>query len=97
MSEVKFPNGMSVKAPHEKAPDFVKGQVSIKKQLFLEWLTHQEGEWVNLDIKVGQSGKWYMSVNDWKPKEKVDEYRANGTVPDNGFTPPPAPEDDLPF
>ena len=92
MSDIVFPKGLSVKAPHEKAPDFVKGSISIKKEVFLDWLSHQQGEWVNLDIKTSKKdGKYYAQVNDWKAENKAPV--------DTGFsTPPPAyDKDDLPF
>ena len=42
-----------------------------------------------------------VTVNTWKPepKQAPDEYRANNTIPDSGFSAPPAPEGDpdLPF
>ena len=62
--EVIFPDGMSIKAPHENAPDFVKGSISVNKQKFYEWMkTQPQGEWINLDIKVSQKGNMYLSVN----------------------------------
>lgn len=68
-NDVQFVNGMVVKAPHEKAPDFVKAQISIKVADLGMWLRekHKAGqEWVNLDIKVAKTGKWYAAVNDYK-------------------------------
>ena len=50
MSEVIFPEGIFVKEPHEKAPEFVKGRLSIKKSALLAWLEGRD-EWTNLDIK----------------------------------------------
>jgi len=80
MTEKNFPKGIYFNQPHEKAPDFVKGSVSIKKADFIEWLQQQpvnnNGYINNLDLKVSQAGKSYMEENTWKPnKEKsTDEY-----------------------
>lgn len=63
----KFVDGFFVKAPRAGAPDFVKGSVSLKREEFMRWVSSQEGEWINLDVKEGKSGKWYAQVNDWKP------------------------------
>ena len=63
----KFVDGFFVKAPRAGAPDFVKGSVSLKREEFMRWVSAQEGEWINLDVKEGKSGKWYAQVNDWKP------------------------------
>jgi len=65
--ENKFVDGFFVKAPRAGAPDFVKGSVSLKREEFMRWVSSQEGEWINLDVKEGKSGKWYAQVNDWKP------------------------------
>jgi len=93
MSDVKFIDGMFAKEPHEKVKSFVPANISIKKEVFQAWLAQQNGEWVNIDVKISKSGKWYCQLNEYKPKEKPEEYRATG-----GYsTPPPAPADDLPF
>ena len=68
MSDAKFIDGLIVKAPNEKAPEYVKARLSIKRAEFIAWLQKQDGEWINADIKVGQSGKWYAAVDDWKPQ-----------------------------
>lgn len=67
MSDNKFINGLIVKAPIDKAPEYVKARLSIKREELIAWLQSERGEWVNADIKVSQGGKWYAAVNDWKP------------------------------
>lgn len=68
MSDKEFPNGLILKAPRDGAPDYVIGSLSIRKAEFLDWLKGREGDWVNLNLKRGQSGKWYAEVDTWKPK-----------------------------
>lgn len=63
----EFIDGFFAKAPHENAPDFVKAKVNIKREELLAWLTNREEEWISVDIKEGRSGKWYASVDDWRP------------------------------
>lgn len=77
MSDIKFIDGLIVKAPNERAPDYVKAKLSIKRQELIGWLQQQSGDWVNADIKVSQGGKWYAAVDDWKPN-------GNGTPRSNG-------------
>lgn len=67
MSDQTFLNGILVKEPRQGAPEFVKGHISIKREELINTLSQMDGEWVNLDIKEARSGKWYASVNDWKP------------------------------
>lgn len=90
--ELEFPDGLIVKAPHEKAPDFVKAQISIKVADLGVWLRekHKAGEeWVNLDVKEARSGKWYAAVSTFKPKERKSEPKQSKSAGDI--------EDDLPF
>lgn len=85
--EIEFVNGLIVKKPNEKAPDFVKASISIKVADLGMWLRekHKAGEeWVNVDVKESKGGKWYAAVSNFKPKEK------NG----NRFE---DMEDDIPF
>tara|TARA_R100001244_G_C5083994_1_gene114674 strand:+ start:264 stop:500 length:237 start_codon:yes stop_codon:yes gene_type:complete len=70
MSENRFPKGIFFKAPREGAPDFVKGNLSIKREEAIEWLKEEQGEWVNLDLKSSKEGKLYLAVNDWKPNNE---------------------------
>jgi len=69
MTDKQFVDGLIIKPPRDNAPDFVKGQISIKRKELGNWLRGKEEDWINLDIKVGQSGKWYAEVNTWKPTQ----------------------------
>lgn len=69
MSDAKFISGLIVKAPHDRAPEYVKAKLSIKREELIAWLQTEHSEWINADIQVSTGGKWYASVDDWKPKE----------------------------
>jgi hypothetical protein len=87
--EIEFVDGLIVKAPNPKAPDFVKASISIKVADLGVWLRekHKAGEeWVNLDIKEAQSGKWYASVSTFKPKEK-EQTKKLAAKPDDDLIP----------
>lgn len=68
MSEVQFIDGLIVKAPNDKAPDYVKAKISIKRQDLMAWLNQQDGDWVNAEVKESKGGKWYVAVDSWKPE-----------------------------
>ena len=73
--DIEFVDGLIVKAPRDGAPDFVKASISIKVEDLGKWLREKfkaGEEWVNLDVKEAKSGKWYASVNTYKPKDKKD-------------------------
>lgn len=101
MSDKKFIDGLIVKAPNDGAPDYVKAKLSIKREELIAWLGKQTGDWINADIKESQQGKWYCSVDDWKPKQGGQR-----NAPPRGEAPgDPDPyntaddyaEDDIPF
>jgi hypothetical protein len=80
--EIEFVDGLLVKPPHAKAPDFVKANIAIKVEDLGKWLRgkYKAGnEWVNIDVKEAKSGKWYAAVSTFKPKAK-DEPAPQGTV-----------------
>jgi hypothetical protein len=91
MSDIKFIDGLIVKAPHERAPDFVKAKLSIKRQELIAWLEDQDGEWINADVKESRGGKWYVSVDEWKPEREKKEEPATPTAPPADF------DDDIPW
>ena len=68
MSEKEFANGIIYKPPRDGAPEFVKGHISIKRKDLGNWLREKTEDWINLDIKVSKQGKYYVEVNNWKPK-----------------------------
>ena len=78
MADMKFVDGMFVKAPHANAPDFVKASISLKVVEMLAWLNQQQGEWVNLDMKESREGKWYVSVSTFEPKPPSERNNDQG-------------------
>lgn len=74
MSTVQFPTGINAFKPNDKAPSFIKANLSIKKADLIEWLKTQ-GDTIRLDLKESKdSGKYYLSVNDFTAKK--DENKA---------------------
>lgn len=74
--EIEFVEGLIVKAPNPKAPDFVKASISIKVEDLGKWLRakYKAGEeWVNIDVKESKAGKWYAAVSTFKPKAKEEK------------------------
>lgn len=72
--EIEFVNGLLVKAPNPKAPDYVKAQIAIKVEDLGVWLRakHKAGEqWVNIDVKESKGGKWYAAVSNFKPTKQA--------------------------
>ena len=61
--------------PKEGKVDFVKCQLSIKKDQFTNWykkkLENKDDEWINIDVLVSKQGKWYCVENNFKPKSNA--------------------------
>lgn len=69
-NETKFIDGLMFKPPHENAPEYVIAKGSIRREELIGWLQQQSGDWVNFDLKESQQGKYYASVDDWKPQRQ---------------------------
>lgn len=91
-NDTKFIDGLIVKAPNERAPEYVKAKLSIKREELIGWLQEQAGDWINADIKVSQGGKWYAAVDDWKPNTDAKPQR-QAAAPAGELV----DDDDLPF
>lgn len=94
MADAEFVPGLIVKAPPERAPEFVKARISIKVADVGQWLRERYSageEWVNLDVKVAKSGKWYASVSTFKKDESKPKAEAKPKAPAT------SPDDDIPF
>ena len=105
-NEAEFADGLIVKAPRNGAPDYVIGSLSIKREELIAWLSAREGEWVNLEMKRAQSGKWYAVVDNWKPNQDGQRGTRTGSAPSRSRNAPPAPtrgndpfpdDSDIPF
>lgn len=82
MSEKIFVNGFIFKLPRDGAPEFVKGTINIKIHDFAKFVKqHQEGEWMNIDLKVSREGKAYAELNTYKRSQDVDIPDNNSNLP----------------
>jgi len=71
MAEEKiFADGFIFKKK-ETAPDFVVGALSLKVDEAVAFIKkHTKMGWVNLDIKQGRSGNYYVELDTFEPKGK---------------------------
>ena len=42
--QIEFIDGLFAKAPHPNAPDFIKANISIKREEMLNWLSARSDE-----------------------------------------------------
>lgn len=82
--DIEFVDGLIVKAPHPKAPDYVKASIAIKVEDLGKWLRAKfkaGEEWVNIDVKEAKSGKWYAAVSQYKKEAKPAADDQDSDVP----------------
>jgi hypothetical protein len=104
MAEDKiFADGFIFKLPHQNAPDFVKGGISIKAEEAIAFINQHKDEsgWLNLSLKESKGGKGYAELDTWKPTQgasaaqglsEARETMAATAPADAGFE-----DSDLPF
>lgn len=96
--DAKFIPGLFFKPPNDGAPEFIISKGSIKIADLIQFLQRQEGEWVNFDLKESKEGKFYASVDDWKPQGGARAVPSR--QPPARSAPKPAADfldDDIPF
>ena len=100
MSDDKiFADGFIAKR-HERAPDFVTCNLSIKVGEAITFLHDNEREgWVNLQVKQSKNGKYYVELDTWQPTQgqaakagMAEARKAAEPASTDPFT-----DDDLPF
>lgn len=89
--EMIFAEGFSFKR-NENAPDFVVGKMSVNIESAKEYFEkHGDNGWVNFEVKIGKSGKYYCEHDSWKPnKDAAPKTKAVDIAPSND-------DEDLPF
>lgn len=70
MVDKVFVNGLMAKKPKENAPEWVKCNLSLKREDLIAWLAEQSDEWINVQVCESKGGKWYAEVDSWKPAPK---------------------------
>lgn len=72
MSEKQFADGIYLNKVSDKAPEFIKANVSIHIEKAIAWLktqTPNEKGYITLVGKESQQGKRYFELDTWKPKQ----------------------------
>ena len=63
-----FVDGMRFEKPNEKAPEWIKGKISIEVAKLIPWLEANKNErgWVNIDLKKSKNNNLYLQLNTFK-------------------------------
>lgn len=73
--ETIFAEGIYFDRPHENAPDFIKGKLSVHVQKAIPFLQQNMNDkgFVNIDLKVSKAGKLYLQLNTYKKDASTDK------------------------
>lgn len=77
-TETIFTEGIYLNTVSDKAPDFIKANVSIHIEKAIAWLNANkhladEKGYIKLTGKESKQGKRYFQVDTWKPQETAPE------------------------
>lgn len=70
MAKKKYIDGIFVKDPHEKAPDFVLGRIAINREKAIKSLQEMDDEWINIDVLKSRDGNVYGKLDTYKKEEE---------------------------
>lgn len=79
MTDVVFAEGISAFKPHERAPEFVKANITVEAKKFQDWLqTHPELRDAEGRVRLSvlqskEKGTYYIAVDTYKPEPKSEE------------------------
>lgn len=65
MDNTKFPQGIRAFKPHEKAPTFVKANLTINREMLQVWMD-QTGSEIKLQLKEAKTGNYYLELDTYQ-------------------------------
>ena len=70
--EKQFAKGFIFKR-NDNAPEWAIGKLSIKAQEAIQFINEKNnGGWLNLEIKKSKEGKFYIELDTYEAKQKVE-------------------------
>lgn len=71
---IEFVDGLRIYAPRDNAPDYIVANGEIEVGVMESWCKQRGGK-VRIVIKRAKSGKYYASVDNWKPTAQREALR----------------------
>jgi hypothetical protein len=79
--EKQFAKGFIFKR-NDNAPEWAIGKLSIKAQEAIQFINEKNnGGWVNLEIKKSKEGKFYIELDTYEAKPKVEVKEVKEEMP----------------
>jgi len=91
-NKTTFPEGIYFNRAHEKAPEFVKGSISVELERFYAWAKTLDntGKYIRFDVllskdKTDDKGKkmLYLKLNDYNPMQPKPDFTKGEVDPDD--------------
>ncbi len=82
--EQQFVEGIYFYKPSEKAPDFIKYNITFERDRMIEWLKAQD-EKVRITLKESKGGNLYAVIDDYKKEDKPKEDNTVEATDDQGL------------
>ena len=73
MTDIKFPEGLSIYQPHQNAPDFIKGNLVITNDFIAYFNANQKQGKMRFTLKLSKGGKLYAEVDTWEKPTTIPE------------------------
>lgn len=85
-----FVEGISIREPSPKAPDFILLQQSFKAHDFFKWCQDHQDEkgWVNITLKRSKKGSIYGELDTWKPAKTEESIKEADIYNDTKYRSP---------
>ena len=88
MNEKNYPQGFFYNVKHENAPDFVLASISIRPDVFIEWLKEQktnESGYIKLQAKMGRAqgdkpARPYVEIDTYGTDKKETKEKVEDTI-----------------
>jgi hypothetical protein len=79
--EKQFAKGFIFKR-NDNAPEWAVGKLSIKAQEAIQFINEKNnGGWLNLEIKKSKEGKFYIELDTYEAKQKVEVKESTEEIP----------------
>lgn len=75
MTDIKFPEGLSIYPPSEKAPDFIKGDLVITNDFIAFYNANQKQGKLRMKLKLSKAGRLYAEVDTWEKPTTVPQVK----------------------
>lgn len=81
--DIIFVDGLKFEKPNERAPEFIKGKLSIHAERLTKFIAEHVNEngYLNIDLCKSQKGELYLRLNTYRKPGVAEKPVGNEKVP----------------